>query len=164
MTLTLYKLTEAYQLLLETEADAGAGSFEEALLQLGGEINAKAESLAKVIRSLEAESDVIEAEIKRLREKKDSRDTRVMWIKNYLQRNMEAAGIERVNGAMFSVALQASPPSCQVEDPASVPAVYQVVAPATIRVDNRAIIAHWKASGQQVPGAVVSQGKHVRIW
>lgn len=163
MSLRLYELTDAYRMLLEAEEDSGAGSFEEALYQLGGEISTKAESLAKVARSLEAESDAIDAEIKRLREKKDSRDTRVMWIKDYLRRNMETAGLERINGTLFSVTLQNSPPRCDVVAQGDIEANFMKLVPASYRVDAQAIVAHWKLTGEQVPGAVVSQSRHIRI-
>lgn len=164
MTLTLYELTDAYKMLLEADEDAGAGSFEEALYQIGGEISAKAESIAKVIRSLEAEVEAINAEVKRLQAKRESRETRVLWLKDYLQRNMESAGLERITGTLFTVALQNSPPSCRVEDAAAVPDRYQVVVPATMRVNSQAIVEHWRETGgEQVPGATVAQGRHIRI-
>ena len=156
----LYELTDAYRMLLE--ADDG-DAFAEALSQLGGEIAAKAESIAKVVRSLESERAAIEDEVERLRARAMARNNRVVALKDYLKLIMEAAGIKKIGGVVLDVALQNSPPSCVVEDAATVPDAYQVVIPASIRVDSRAIIEHWKETGEQVPGTVVAQGTHIRI-
>ena len=163
MALKLYELTEAYSMLLEADADAGKGSFDEALHQLGGEIAAKGESLAKIVRTLEAEANAIEAEIVQLRLKRDSRLTRVLWVKDYLMHNMAVAGLKRIDGAILSVTLQDSPPSCTVLDPAAVPLVYQEAVPARMQILGKAIIDHWKRTGEQVDGALVTQGTHIRI-
>ncbi|MBI4496832.1 MAG: siphovirus Gp157 family protein [Chloroflexi bacterium] len=156
----LYQLTEAYQRLLEANED---GEFAAALEALAEEFDQRAEGLAKVIRALEGEADVFDTEAKRLLEHARSRHNRAEHLKEYLRQQMEALGKGQVKGTLFTVSLQASPPRCEVVDAAVVPDQYQVVIPATVRVDAKAIIEYWRETGEQVPGAVVSQGKHVRI-
>ena len=163
MALKLYELTDAYAMLLEADADSSGEGFGEALAQLGGEIAAKGESLAKIIRTLEAESDALKGEIDRLGDKKAARDAQVRRVRDYLKDNMEAAGLRRIDGTILSVALQDSPPSCTVLDAAEVPLAYQEVVPATMKILGKAIIDHWKATGEQVAGALVRQTTHIRI-
>ena len=155
----LYELSTAYRQVVEADDEA----FTEALEQLEGAITEKAENLAKLVQELNAESAAIQGEVWRLQQMVASREGRVASIKDYLLRNLEIAGLAQVKGTFFTVAVRTSPPSCRYTDAALVDLAYQVVVPATTKVDSAAIIAHWKATGEQVAGAVVRQAKHVRI-
>lgn len=163
--MNFFELSRAYQQILdfETATDGQAGAFDLALAQLSDAIEDKAENIAKVIRSLEAEAEAFDNEAKRLAEQAKVRRNKVDRLKEYLLLGLTAAGKDRVKGALFTVAVQDSPPRCEVMDAGSVPDVFQVVIPATMRVDAKAIIQHFRDTGEQVPGAVVSAGKHLRI-
>ena len=64
MSLKLYELTDNYQKLLEMADEADPQAFEDTLEALQDEINHKAENLAKVIRTYEAEAKALEEEKK----------------------------------------------------------------------------------------------------
>lgn len=170
-SMTLYELTDAFRLLLDaaqSEPDSGPegeaeSPFAAALAQLEGSINDKAEGVAAVIRTLDLEADAIEAEAKRLAQRAGARRNRAASLKAYLMDQLDKAGMAKAGGVRFSVAVQASPPSVRVLDEAAVPMEYQVVIPASVRVDAKAILAHYKETGEPVPGAEVVQGRHLRI-
>ncbi len=159
----LYNLTEQYALVQAAAEDAEDGAFEVALGQLEGDISDKAENIAKIMRGLTVEAEGIRDEIDRLQIMVTTRHNQVDRLKGYLKFNLEAAGLEKVQGQLFTVALQASPPSCHVIDEAAIPTEYQRVIPSRIEIDARAIIAHWKDTGEAVPGAEVIQSKHLRV-
>ena len=152
----LYELTDAYALLLEEEG------YEDALAQLSDAIEEKAENIAAVIRSLEAEEATFEQEAKRLREKAIARGNKVHNLKTYLLQNLQAAGIDKVKGRLFTVSVQPSPPSCTVEDEGLVPQDWKALIPEQWRVDAKRIIAAYK-EGVNVPGTIVVEGHHIRI-
>lgn len=156
----LYELSAAYAALLETE---DAEAFAVALNQLAGAIDDKAEGVAAVIRQLEGEAEMFDAEARRLAVHARERTGRVASLKAYLLDNLERAGLDRAGGRLFTVALQASPPSVKVVDAAAVPDAFQKVIPASIVVDAQAVLAHWRQTRETPPGVEVQQGKHVRI-
>jgi len=163
MTIKLYELTDAYVRILALAEEAEDGEWLEALAGLQGAIEEKAENTAKMIRSLEADAETFRAEAERMLAISKSRQNRVTSLKDYLKANLEAAGMDKVKGQLFTVSLQSSPPSCRVMDEAAIPIEYQRVIPARIEVDARAIIAHWRDTGEAIPGVEVVQSKHLRI-
>lgn len=163
MTTKLYELTDAYARILALAEGAEDGEWMEALAGLQGAIEEKAENTAKAIRILEADAETFKAEAQRMMAHAQTRQKRVQSLKDYLQANLEAVGLEKIKAGLFTVALQASPPSCRIIDEVAIPTEYQRVIPARIEVDARAIIAHWKDTGEGVPGAEVIQSRHLRI-
>jgi hypothetical protein len=159
-SLKLYELTAAYQMLADADAQDDEG-FAAALAQLSDAIEHKAEQTAAVIRTLELEADAIDAEAKRLRERAAARRNRVESLKVYLMEQLTAAGKVSVQGKLFTVGVQASPPSVQVVDPMMVPEAYLL--PQAPKVDARAILTFWRESGTVPPGVEVQQGQHLRI-
>jgi len=154
----LYELAEAFQRLTDMEDEA----FEVALGQLSGEISDKVENVAKVVRTLEAEANVYKQEIDHLLNAAQARLNRTTALKQYLLANMEAVGIDKVKGALFTVSVLDSPPSCQILDEEAVPLEYKERIESW-KIDRKGLIAAWKAGGDIPPGAVITQGRHIRI-
>jgi len=157
--LSLYMLAEAYQRIQDADDDG----FEAALADLEDAIDAKADGVARVIRSLDAEAEVLMAEAKRLTDKAKARANRADGLKAYLLSNLVAVGLKQVKGPLFTVAVQDSPPSLNVLDREAIPDAYRVLPPPpTWRPDAKAIIDAVKR-GETVPGAEIVIGKHLRI-
>ncbi len=161
MSTALYDLAGAYAKLIEVEEEEGR-DLSEVLAELRGDIQEKAENICRVIRSLEAEAGACTDESDRLRIRAASRLNRAKDLKCYLQDNLEQAGIDRVKGQLFTVSLQASPPSCQVLDEAAIPEDYKRIV-TTVSIDKTRIIQEWR-NNREVPGALVTRGKHLRIY
>lgn len=158
MTLRLYELTEAYRRLQDLDDE----DFDTALGDLADAIEVKAEGIARVIRSLEAEGEVLAAEAKRLLDKSNTRANRADGLKAYLLAELTAVGLKQVKGPLFTVAVQDSTPRCSVVDMDAIPEAFRVYPPSTWRPDARAIIQLWR-DGQAVPGTEVVVAKHLRI-
>jgi hypothetical protein len=172
----LFDLTSAYQNLLELAANGE--DFEAALDELRGSIEEKAENYAFVIKALEAEEDSLDTLIKELQAKKQHKGNATTRLKDHLKAGMEAAGIEKVKGAIFTVALQNSPPSVEVDYELGVQDRWRT---ATLRmpslqvtpelldfvtdmaIDKKAVLEAHKAEEAIGPGLTVKQSKHLRI-
>ena len=170
----LFGLTTAYQNLLELAAEGE--DFSAAIDELRGDIAEKAENYAFVIKALEAEEDAIKETVKELQAKVQHRANAVERIKNHLKAGLEDAGIDKVKGRVYTVALQNSPPSVEVLDVMQCPAVWlraSVTLPylelpeslreqASIIVDKKAALEAWR-DGDAGDGVAIIQNRHIRI-
>jgi len=160
--MNLYQLTDAYKLVQAAAEEDDDGAFETALADLQGAIGDKAENIARLVVALEAEAGAYDAEAKRLTARRDARRNRVEGLKTYLKSNLLAAGIDRVKGALFTVAIQASPPSLKILDREAIPDTFRVYPPLKWQPDTRAILQVAR-DGQTVPGTEVVRGTHLVI-
>lgn len=162
----LYELTDAYRQVLDQLSEPSEDGQEEsryrALLSgLGEAFDDKVLSIAKVIRSMEADAAAIATEVDRLQGRRRHLAGRVEWLKRYLQGEMETAGRERVRGPTLTVSLAKAPPSCEVTSLEDVPEEFRRV---RVEVDRVGILEHFRSTGEIVPGTlIVSERRYVRI-
>jgi len=91
------------------------------------DVGSKLVALAKVVRTLEAEADLLESHARDLVGRASVRRRRVHWLKRWMQLQMEADGVTKLKDAFVTLWLQLSPPSIDVVDEAAVPAEYKRV-------------------------------------
>ncbi len=158
----LYELTGIYGRLLRNEEEETGVDLSAILGELTDQIEVKTEGICKVLRSLEEEQRAYENEADRLRVRASNIQGKIYGLKNYLQQNLEAAGIDKVKTPLFSVALQNSPFACEITDFDALPAEWkhQVF---EWKTDRKLLIEHYKATGEIVPGTRITQSKHIRI-
>ncbi len=161
MTVKLYELTAMYKQLLDFGEETGA-DVEPALETLTDDLTAKVENVVRAIRMLDAEADAFQVEAERLKVLGQARHNRVQGLRKYLQQCLEAAGLDALQAGIEKVWLQDSSPGCELLDAGLLPDDWKHIVTQVV-VDKKGIIGHWKATGEQVPGAVVSQGRHLRI-
>ena len=157
----LFELTGQYQQLLsmiDDECDMQA--IQDTLEGIEGMITDKAESIAKLMKSIEADEQAIKAEEDRLKARREALANRRLSIKEYLQNQLIEAGIDKLKGTMFTVSIQNNPPSVQITEGATVPDKYLV--PQEAKVDKRALLDDLKA-GAVYEGIGMVQTKGVRI-
>lgn len=76
---------------------------------------------------------------------------------------MIITGIKKI-GLLVSIRLQDNPvPSCEIFDDTLIPDSFWRIIPETREVDKPLITEYWKSTQQQVPGANVYKGQHIRI-
>ena len=119
----------------------------------------KVESVALYIADIEGDAAKIKAEEERLAAKRTALLNRAKGLEQYLQANLERAGVQKVSGVLKTVALQKNPPKV-------VPLVdvtqedlrhwhldgYATVTPETYTMDKKAILAAHKAN--DLPGHI----------
>ncbi len=128
---------------------------------IDADIADKADDIAWVVRDLEAQAAAHKAIADEFAMKRRVAENAARRLKGYALACMDRAGLEKVKGEQYTLALQASPPSiAEMDERAAVEAGFGEMVP---KVDSRAVIATWKTNPQQVTFAVVTQGKHLRI-
>lgn len=162
---TLFELSDQYLGvldLLEQADDVDPHILEEALDSIAGKITQKAEGIAGLVRQLEGMAELRAAEAKRMKALADADEKRAGRLRDYLLRNLQAVGTEKVETSRFSIRVRLNPPSVQVTDEAQIPADY-IRTVTTTSVDKRAILEQLKTTGEVVPGVEISRGSRVDI-
>lgn len=139
----------------------------EALLQaaiteyLGqGAVVKKIDGYCGYIQTLDSMADSIKAEEQRLAARRKARENMATRLKEALFMFLETSGRERVEGALFTASVQASPPAVEVVDASIVPDEYYV--PQDPKLDKARAKADMQA-GKEIPGLTLTKGKHLRV-
>jgi hypothetical protein len=124
--MNLYQITnEAQYLAALLETEELTPELEQELLINQDQLQSKAINYAKVINNYQGESDQIDAEIKRLKAMKDSRDKKINWLKESLKLAMMVSGIDKIDSPLFKLSLRRSE-SVEVEVPEALPLDWQL--------------------------------------
>lgn len=163
MSFKLYELTEMYQsvwdLISDDEVDLEA--MENALSTIEDTIESKAESIAKLIKSIDSDMLALETEEKRLYARRKALSNKQKGIKDYLEYQLKSMGVDKVKTPLFTVALQNNPPSVNVLDESLVPSWYSKTVTTTSLVKKDILDALKR--GIDVPGVEMKQDKSLRI-
>ena len=91
-----------------------------------GQFEAKAQSVAAYILNQEAAAEMLDAHIKTMQAKLKTLQNRNGRLKDYLQRNMQAAGIREIkaDNGTFAAKIVKNPPSVDVYDMARLDPAY----------------------------------------
>lgn len=161
--MNLHNLTEQYQDLLDLAADGGDREQLDAMLDgLGGKIEEKIGNTACVVRSLELQAEVIDAELKRLQARRSSMLNNATYLKERMQTSMTVMELDKVKTPLFTIGIQNNPPKVVVVDEFAIPESYFKVPQPTRSLMKEEVAKAWKA-GQSVPGTEIVQEKSIRI-
>lgn len=155
----LYELTDKYNQLLEVAEELDPTAFQDTLQALEDDIEDKAENIAKLIRTLTSDIDIIKAEEKRLAERRKSVENRISDLKEYLQNQMEVAGIDKVKRPTLTISIQNNPPSVKVTDETL---LFDYMIIPEPKIDKKALLADLK-NGVEIAGAEIQQTRGIRI-
>ena len=107
--MNLYEITrEAQELASLLETDELTPELEAALLINQDQLQVKAGNYAKVIANIQSDSDSIDAEIKRLKAMKDTKDRSISRLKEALRDAMLVSGIDKIESSLFKLSLRRS--------------------------------------------------------
>lgn len=166
MNLTLYELTAEIAAVRDALDEGNLTPEQEteitALLDRALEklLPAKVSRYCEAVQEFKAFEAACKAEEERIAaRRKTAVNVRERMIAR-LKYGLETAGVDKVAAGTFTVALQSNPPACEVEQMSAVPAKFLVTPPPT--VDKRAVLEALKR-GEDVPGCVMTVGRHVRI-
>lgn len=172
MSLTLYELADQYRLLINKGVDIETGELIEAdskalfkrLDEIKDNIGDKAENIGKLWLELQGESKAVEAEITRLAKHKARFETNSQWLKDYLLRELETAGLEEIKRATVKIAIRTNPPSANITNAEVVPKDYKRHIPESWEIDKKKILDHWKETGREVSGVeIITDKKRIDI-
>lgn len=156
----LYELTQNYAQLMEMAEEMESDALVDTLESLQEAIEDKAENIAKLIKNLEADVKVIKEEEQRLADRRRSIESKIVRLKEYLQQQLEVAGLQKVKRPTITVAIQNNPPSVEIADEKLIPSEFMI--PQDPKIDKMAILERLK-NGELVPGCSLKQTRGVRI-
>lgn len=145
----------------QAETDEELLEAEKYLIDAEIELSEKVENIAKFIKNLEAERDIFKKESDRLASKAKSFANKADSLKRYLQDSLETAGVDKVKGDLFTVALQNNPISLDLSTTEYIPMEFKRT-PEPV-VNKRELLKHIKDTGEIFEGVEVKQTRSVRI-
>lgn len=157
----LYELTSNYnelQMMIEDGVDPSA--LQDTLQAIEESIQDKSQNIALLIKNLEADTEAIKLEEKRLAERRRAVENNCKSLKDYLYQQMTLLEVKRIKGTIVTVGIQKNPVSLDIAEDAIVPPEYMVPQPA--KVDKKSLLAAVK-DGMKWDGITLRQSEGVRI-
>lgn len=154
----LYEIANDYQEIqrLAEDDESMIEAVADTLDGITGEFEDKAQAVVAVATNTEADIDAIDAQIKRLQDKKKTIKARADWLRDYLKHNMDATGIDKIQCPLFTITLSKPTQKAEITDEKALPDDY-VVVKTEFKPDKREILKALK-EGKDVPGAALSEG------
>ena len=157
----LYELTEKYaelQKMIEDGVDPEA--LADTLEALEGAIEEKVEAIYRLRQNLQADIEALKAEEKRLADKRKSLEAQVERLKEYVERELEAAGIDKIKTTIGTVGFRKAPASVEILDVGKIPMEFLI--PQDPKVDRRGLLNAFKNRTDVNPaemGFIIIDGK-----
>lgn len=161
--MTLYELEGQWLELMEMaeDPDTEPEVFADTLEALEGELEAKADGYAMVLRQMKADSETCREEERRLAARRKSIDGRMEKMKESLMDMMRLTGKPKFRTERFSYSIAKNPPSLALDVPVEeLPEEFRI--PQPDKPDSAAIAERLKA-GEVLPFAHLEQGTHLNI-
>lgn len=142
-----------------------AGEIDEQTLNdtmesLNADLAAKVDGYGKYIAALKTEIAGYDAEIERMEEQKRHRKAIIERLKINLCEALQAAGKQKIKGALFTASICKNPPSVAILDEKAIPLDYCIVQEPK---PDKTLIKNALKAGEEVPGAELRQTEGVRI-
>lgn len=155
----LYEITERYKELEQVaESDDMALALKDTFEAIEGEFEEKAVALIKVVRNTDSDIDQVDAEIKRLQDRKRVLVNAKESMKEYLRSNMEATGIKKIECPIFKITHRVGAEILVIEDEGLIPEDYMIVPDPIIKPDKKRLLSDLK-EGKTIPGVHKERGK-----
>lgn len=161
---SLFVLANEYRETCEklADLDLDAQTIADTLEGMSGDLEVKAQNVAMFALNLEATAEAIKAHEKAQADRRKAIENRAQSMRDYLQRCMEATGIEKIEGPGIVIGFRKSS-AVVINEPALIPAQYmRTPEPPPPAPDKTAIAAAIKA-GTEVPGAHIEQRRNLSI-
>jgi len=160
----LYEITAKHKelTLLADENEDMAQAVSDTMEMIEGEFNDKALSLVNVMKNIGAGIPSINAEIARLTARKKTIENNQAHMTKYLQTNMEASDISKIECPLFTITLAKGRDIVSVDDEDAIPAEYM-----NYKTDaspmKKEILAALK-SGEEINGvSLIKSSNSIRI-
>lgn len=157
----LYELTQNYLNLLDLldNPEVPKEVIEAALEEIEGSFDDKADNIAKLIRSMEADIKGYKNEEDRLFSRRKALENKVKSLKEYLQSSMKALGKEEVKAKLFTLKIQTNQPSLIIDDIDKLPKEYKKL----VEESDKKKIKEDLLNNIEIPGARLERGESLRI-
>ena len=157
----LYELTQNYLNLLDLleNPEIPKEVVENAIAEIQGDFEDKAENIVKLIKSIEADIKGYKEEENRLSTRRKTLENKVKSLKKYLQSSMKALEKESIKGKLFTIYTQKNQPSLIIDDIDKLPKEYK----RTVEEADNKKIKEDLLNKVKIPGARIEVTKSLRI-
>ena len=166
MSLTLYDLADealALDALFAMDDGEVTPESEQLAVELASKLAQKADHFGGFVRTLEANAAACKAEEERLRDRRKALENKAAWLKRVGLDALQHMERPRVEGELFTLAVQNNPPSVVVHVLAdALPSAFVRVIPE-VREPDKAAIGKALKAGQQIDGCELVQTQSLRI-
>lgn len=162
------ELFDRYDEICESGDEDAMQAWWDTMEGIDGEFHARAAEIALHIKQLEAEADMIKAEIDVLTERQKSRITRADGLTKYLMDAMAAMGLDRIEEPRVRLTVRTNPESVQLADKAAFLAWAKLDGRADLLkfpepVASLTAIKTALKSGEEIPGASIVRTKRLEV-
>ncbi len=153
----LYEISDDIRQLLSAITYNEELDEEEArklLEEVETQFDEKVENICKFIINTEANILTVDAEVRRLNERKQRLTKKTEWLRRYVKEELVYTGKTEWDGAAFRLKVSKSPTRCDVVDEDLIPAEFKEEV-TKVKVKKREIINAFKETGETPPGVNV---------
>ncbi len=160
--MNLFEISNEYLAILQLaeDPDVDPEVLANTMESIEADFEDKADAYAYIIATLKGDAATIDAELKRLKARKDSIEANADRLKKSLEEAMRVTGKTKFKTAMHSFGIQKNPQSVRIIEGVEIPDTYLI--PQEPKVDKRAILADLKA-GKTFDFAELQQTDGLRI-
>lgn len=155
----LYEITPALIDLASMDQDDEAVKTTLECVQM--DFNDKALAILAVTANFDSDVAALDAEMDRLKARKQSIVNRKQQLRDYLLYNMEASGITKIESPIFTASIRKGVESVEIENESLIPDDYIKV--EVLEKPDKAAIKKAIQSGQDVPGALLKRGANTIV-
>lgn len=163
-------MTALYLLAAQYRADAAKladldldeQTVSDTLEAMAGDVEVKAQSVAHMVRAFEADAAACKQWAKDATDRAKAIEARAERIRDYLAKNLDACGIEKISGPGVALSWRASS-AVVIDEPGLIPVEFMRVKPAPDPEPDKKAIADAIKAGKEVPGAHVEARKSLQI-
>jgi len=159
----LYECVAEYRAQLDAlaELDLDAQTYADTLESIQGPIQDKLRAVIAYSLDLEIEATGAAAASKRMKERAESLDNRVKWLREYALRAMEATGMGEISTDEWAAKVAKKPPSVVIAEGVELPAEY---IRTTVKTEpDKAALKAALTAGAVVPGVSLVAGHRLAL-
>jgi hypothetical protein len=163
MKLTIYQIEQSYNQLAEELIENGgelSPSLAEALAITEEQLQNKSVAYSFVIKQMDADVDIIDAEIKRLQALKKQREKASEYLKERIKHAMDTFQIDEIKTPLVKINFRKSE-TVEVEDVNLLPLSYKVV--KIVETADKASIKAALKDGVEVTGCRIETHRNLQI-
>jgi hypothetical protein len=160
----LYLIASEYRTAAEQLAnlDLDPQTVADTLESLGGDLEVKAQAVAAMVRSIEADAAAIKQWASDANDRAKAVQARADSLREYLSTNLQACGITKIEGPGITVSFRKSS-AVVIDEPGLIPAGYMRQPEPPPPVADKKAIADALKLGLTVPGAHVETRQNLQI-
>lgn len=161
----LYEIAAAYRADAErlAELDLDPQTLADTLESMSGQLEVKAQNVAFVARNIEALAASIKEAESAMATRRKALENRAASLRAYLLRNMQLAGVQKIEGPYLRMSIKSNPAAVDVFDAAQIPADYMRQPEPPPPAPDKTAIKEALKSGVDVPGARLTQSQRLDI-